>query len=89
MDQLYIAFFPTNMKYMALFTNGMNRVVDDERGQKRRKAAWNVIREGLMAELAEMQEERQEQVQQQQMQKIKNNGVKKSSDSDGDSDGGC
>lgn len=85
MDQLYIAFFPTNMKYMALFTNGMNRVVDDERGQKRRKAAWNVIREGLMAELAEMQEERQEQVQQQQMQKIKYNGVKKSSDSDGDS----
>jgi len=64
MDQLYIAFFPTNMKYMALFTNGMNRVVDDERGQKRRKAVWNVIREGLLAESeAELMEE-QEQMQQ-------------------------
>ena len=51
MDQLYIAFFPTNMKYMALFTNGMDRVVDDERGRKRRCGVWNSIREGLMHEL--------------------------------------
>jgi hypothetical protein len=51
MDQLYIAFFPTNMKYMALFTNGMDRVVDDERGRKRRCGVWNVIREGFMQEL--------------------------------------
>lgn len=50
MNQLYIAFYPTDMKYMALFTNGNNRVVDDERGQKRRMAAWNKIREGLLQE---------------------------------------
>ncbi|KAL3771382.1 hypothetical protein ACHAWU_004655 [Discostella pseudostelligera] len=64
MDQLYIAFFPTNMKYMALFTNGMNRVVDDERGQKRRKAVWNVIREGLLAESSAEPMEEQERMQQ-------------------------
>jgi len=51
MNQLYIAFYPTDLKYMALFTNGNNRVVDDERGQKRRMAAWNKIREGLLQEL--------------------------------------
>ena len=51
MDQLYIAFYPTNIKYMALFTNGMERVVDDERGRKRRRGVWNAIREGLLEEL--------------------------------------
>lgn len=39
------------MKYMSLFTNGNSRVVDDERGQKRRKGVWNRIREGLLEEL--------------------------------------
>lgn len=51
MDQLYIAFFPTDRKYMALFTHGMSRVVDDERGRKRRQAVWNLIREGLLEDL--------------------------------------
>ena len=37
MDQLYIAFYPSDIKYMALFTNGMNRVVDDDRGRLRRQ----------------------------------------------------
>lgn len=48
MDQLYIAFYPADVKYMSLFTNGMQRAVDDERGQKRRKNIWNRIREGLL-----------------------------------------
>jgi hypothetical protein len=51
MDQLYIAFYPTDLKYMALFTNGMNRVVDDERGRARRQKVWNTIREGLLEEI--------------------------------------
>lgn len=90
MDQLYIAFFPTNMKYMALFTHGMNRVVDDERGQKRRKAAWDVIREGLQAEQKKGQQDKQEEEkhQQGQIQSTKSdNGSSSSSDgSSGEND---
>ena len=51
MDQLYIAFYPSNVKYMALFTNGNERVVDDERGKKRRRDVWNQIRRGLLSDL--------------------------------------
>eukprot|EP00581_Thalassiosira_minuscula_P000439 CAMPEP_0183743876 /NCGR_PEP_ID=MMETSP0737-20130205/65441_1 /TAXON_ID=385413 /ORGANISM="Thalassiosira miniscula, Strain CCMP1093" /LENGTH=376 /DNA_ID=CAMNT_0025979505 /DNA_START=98 /DNA_END=1225 /DNA_ORIENTATION=- len=57
MDQLYIAFYPTNIKYMALFqTNNPSgkkyeRIVDDERGAQRRKHVWRTIREGLLKEL--------------------------------------
>lgn len=53
MDQLYVAFYPTDTKYMALFANGNERVVDDERGQRRRRGVWTKIREGLLAELKE------------------------------------
>lgn len=48
LDQLYIAFYPPDLKYMSLFTNGMNRAVDDARGQKRRRDVWKRIREGLL-----------------------------------------
>ena len=51
LDQLYIAFFPADLKYMSLFTNGMDRVVDDERGQKRRKEIWARIRQNLLSDL--------------------------------------
>lgn len=51
LDQLYIAFYPADLKYMSLFTNGMDRVVDDERGQKRRKEVWTRIRQNLLSDL--------------------------------------
>ena len=50
LDQLYVAFYPSDVKYMSLFTNGMIRAVDDERGQKRRKEIWKRIREGLLGD---------------------------------------
>jgi hypothetical protein len=50
LDQLYVAFYPSDAKYMSLFTNGMTRAVDDERGQKRRKEIWKRIREGLLGD---------------------------------------
>mmetsp|Transcript_31366 Transcript_31366/g.75806 ORF Transcript_31366/g.75806 Transcript_31366/m.75806 type:complete len:554 (-) Transcript_31366:124-1785(-) len=50
MDQLYIAFYPTNMKYMALFTNGTERIQYDERGEKRRMGVWMKIRQELLLE---------------------------------------
>jgi len=50
MDQLYIAFYPTNRKYIALFASGTNRVADDERGRTRRRGAWDEIRRGLLQE---------------------------------------
>lgn len=52
LDQLYVAFFPTSMKYMTLFQNGSSdRVVDDEKAQRRRKDVWNKIKEGLLKQL--------------------------------------
>jgi len=52
LDQLYVAFFPTSMKYMTLFQNGSNdRIVDDEKAQRRRKDVWNKIKEGLLKQL--------------------------------------
>jgi len=47
MDQLYIAFYPSDRKYVALFADGYHRVVDDERGRKRRQGAWAQIKEDL------------------------------------------
>ncbi|KAL3804654.1 hypothetical protein HJC23_008469 [Cyclotella cryptica] len=57
MDQLYIAFYPADVKYMSLFTNGMQRAVDDERGQNRRRKIWNRIREGLLNDLKKEKED--------------------------------
>jgi hypothetical protein len=51
LDQLYVAFYPPDAKYMSLFTNGMDRAVDDERGSKRRRDLWERIRDGLLADL--------------------------------------
>ncbi len=38
---------------MALFANGMDRVIDGKRGQKRWSGVWNVICKGLLQELKE------------------------------------
>lgn len=52
LDQLYVAFFPTSMKYMTLFQNGSSdRVIDDENAQRRRKDVWDKIKEGLLKQL--------------------------------------
>jgi hypothetical protein len=52
MDQLYVAFYPTSMKYMTLFKSGStDRFVGDEKVQRRRKDVWNKIREQLLKEI--------------------------------------
>ena len=59
MDQLYISFYPTTIKYMGLFTNGNERVIDnDTNGNKeRRKRVWNMIRSSLLEELNDKKDE--------------------------------
>ena len=53
-DQLYISFYPTNLKYIALFTgnNGYERVIDiDNKSKLKRKSVWDCIRKSLVDEL--------------------------------------
>lgn len=57
MDQLYIAFYPSDRKYVALFADAYHRVVDDEQGKKRRKGAWAQIKEDLRKGGASFDEE--------------------------------
>ena len=52
LDQLYVAFYPTSIKYMPLYQSGSsNRVVDDEKAQRRRKDIWNKIKDGLLKQI--------------------------------------
>mmetsp|Transcript_10693 Transcript_10693/g.16226 ORF Transcript_10693/g.16226 Transcript_10693/m.16226 type:complete len:386 (-) Transcript_10693:87-1244(-) len=48
MDQLYVAYFPNDIKYYPLFSNG-NRIVDDEKSAKKREDIRNGIIERIQS----------------------------------------